>query len=420
MTRIPPARLVTSTPVVLFRSTHYASLAIVRTLGRMGVRVFCIDPDPNALGMKSRFCSGRFERDIDAHRPEDAVRFLADVAREIGEKAVLLPTSDSLSLFVDRHRAQLSQWFLMRQPDPEAAARLHSKRTMYELCVQLGVPTPRATFPDTAEDAVRDAPSLGFPLVVKPIDADLLRRSWRRQAIVLQLSKVREAYDALAAPGISNLALQEFIPGGEGASWVVAAYFDGRGDCRFAITGQKLRQFPIDGGVTTLGVCAPCEPIVASIMRMARAVGYRGILAADFLYDQRDGLWKLIDVNPRAGANFRLFTDMHGLDVVRSMYLDLTGQEVPAVEPAWGRRWCVEDLDLYAFRDHSLAGSLTLRGWLRSLRGVSEFGHFAADDLWPSAVFASRVIRYYAAAAARRLWRPFARKVSTSPLPKLL
>jgi D-aspartate ligase len=419
MTRIAPAKFVTSTPVVLFGSAHYASLAIVRTLGRIGVRVFCIDPDPNALGMKSRFCSGRFVRDIDAQRPEDAVRTLADVAREIGEKAVLLPSSDSLSVFVDRHTAQLSQWFVLRHPDPEAAARLHSKRAMYELCVQLGVPTPRTTFPDSAEDAIRDAPSLGSPLVVKPIDADLLRRSWRRQAMVSQTSDVREAYEALAAPGTSNVALQEFIPGGAGASWAVAAYFDRRGDCRFAITGQKLRQFPTDGGVTTFGVCAPCDAIVVSIMRIATAVGYRGILDADFRCDGRDGLWKLIDVNPRAGANFRLFTDKHGLDVVRSMYLDLTGQDLPAVEPDWGRRWCVEDLDLHAFRDHALAGSLTLRGWLRSLRGVSEFGYFAADDLWPSAVFGSRVIRYYAAAAARRLWRPFARKPSTSPLPKL-
>ncbi len=113
-------------------------------------------------------------------------------------------------------------------------------------------------------------------------------------------------------------------------------------------------------------------------------------MTLDFCHDKRDGLWKLVDVNPRAGANFRLFVDQQGLDVVRALYLDLTGQSLPAVEPAWGRRWLVEDKDLQALRAYKSEGSLTLGAWLNSLRSVSELAHIAVDDPWPSTVFATR------------------------------
>jgi D-aspartate ligase len=396
----------TETPVVLFRADNYTSLGIVRTMGRMGVQVFCVDQDPNALAMKSRYCAGRFRWDPDAMRPEDTVRFLSDVARRIGRRPVLIPTFDTRSLLVDQHREELSKWFLLPQPEPHAVTRLYSKRTMYELCVQSGVPAPATIFPTSVEQAAREGPALRFPLVVKAIDGDrLMHGTGRRLAIVSGHSELRDVYEELDEPGAGNLALQEFIPGAAGDSWVLTAYFDIYGDCRFAITGQKLRQFPIGGGSTTLGVCAPCAPIVESIIRIAKAAGYRGILDADFLYDKRDGRWKLLDVNPRPGANFRLLVDRHDLDVVRAMYLDLTGQGVPAVEPVWGRRWCLEHGDLYAFRDHAAEGSLTLGAWLRSLRGTSEFAHYASDDLWPSAVFAGRLIDDFARAVVRRLKR---------------
>jgi predicted ATP-grasp superfamily ATP-dependent carboligase len=403
----PSTNVVTTTPVVVFRAENRTSLAIVRTLGRLGVKVFCVDHEPDALAMKSRYCAGRFKWDFESNSPDDSAQFLVDVARKIGQKAILLPTFDTRNLFVDRYRDLLSKSFLLPQPQPGAVPRLYSKQSMYELCKSTGVPTPEAIFPSSVEQAVNEGPNLRFPLVVKGIDGDRLNLlKGRSLAIVRQQSDLREVYNALDEPGISNLALQEFIPANAQDAWILSGYFDTSGNCRFMITGQKLRQLPIHGGITTLGVCAPCEPIVDSISRIAKAAGYQGIIDADFLYDKRDGLWKLLDVNPRPGANFRLLVDKHGFDVVRAMYLDLTGQNLPAVEPVWGRRWLVEDRDLVALREHIREGSLTLGAWFRSLRGVSELAYFAVDDLRPSAVFAIRLAANLVRGAVRRLRPP--------------
>lgn len=396
----------TTTPVVFFNANNYTSLGVVRSLGRMGIKVFCIDPDPDALAMKSRYCAGRFKWDFDSSPPNDTVQFLIDVARMIGQTAILLSIPEPGTLLIDQYRDQLSKWFLLPQPIPGAVTKLYNKQSMFELCKSEGVPTAETFFPGSVEQALNEGPGLGYPLVVKAIDSDrLMRYTGRRLTIVQDQSELRGAYSELDEPGFSNLALQEFIPGDIENTWVVGAYFDTRGDCRFTITGRKLRQLPIHGGVTTLGVCAPCESVVNSICRIGKAAGYQGILDADFIYDKRDGFFKLLDVNPRPGANFRLLVDKHGLDVVRSLYLDLTGQSLPVVEPCWGRRWVVEDKDLEALRAHSLEGSLKLRDWFGSLRGVSELAYTVTDDLRPSTLFLFKLTSTYAHRLVRRLLR---------------
>jgi hypothetical protein len=65
------------------------------------------------------------------------------------------------------------------------------------------------------------------------------------------------------------------------------------------------------------------------------------------------------------------------------LYLDQTGQVVPRKSAVEGRKWFVEDFDLFsAFRSWR-EGSLSLKDWLRSFAGVEEAACFAFDDPLP-------------------------------------
>jgi predicted ATP-grasp superfamily ATP-dependent carboligase len=113
-----------------------------------------------------------------------------------------------------------------------------------------------------------------------------------------------------------------------------------------------------------------------------KQLGYKGILDIGYRYDHRDGEYKVLDVNPRIGATFRLFLGRDQMDVACALYLDMTGQTVPRSVCREGRKWMVE-LDLKSCIDYYRDGKLTLRGWWESLRGVEEFGYFRRDDLRP-------------------------------------
>jgi len=148
-------------------------------------------------------------------------------------------------------------------------------------------------------------------------------------------------------------------------------------------TGRKLRQTPVAMGSTSLGLCTHNEEVGAITRRFMQRIGYRGILDIGYRYDARDGRYKVLDVNPRIGSTFRLFVDANGLDVVRTLYLDMTGQPVPRQVSAEGRKWVVEDGDIETFYKTWRKGELGALAWLLSFRGVREAAYFARDDMQP-------------------------------------
>src|SRR5207244_10886455 len=116
-----------------------------------------------------------------------------------------------------------------------------------------------------------------------------------------------EDYDRLEDPGSPNLMMQEFIPGGIETIWMFNGYFDGQGRCAVGFTGRKLRQRPPYTGMTSLGLCLANEEVEQLSKRWLSQVGYRGVVDMGYRFAARDGLYKVLDVNPRVGATFRLF-----------------------------------------------------------------------------------------------------------------
>jgi predicted ATP-grasp superfamily ATP-dependent carboligase len=144
--------------------------------------------------------------------------------------------------------------------------------------------------------------------------------------------------------------------------------------------------------VTSLGICLENEVVAQATTRLAKEVGYRGVIDIGYRYDERDGGYKLLDVNPRVGATFRLFVDRDtGVDVVRALYLDLTGQPVPPGRTPVGRKWLLDPWDVKSCLAYRSDGRLSLRGWAHAYRGVEELAWLAKDDPLPSLALAARV-----------------------------
>ncbi len=120
--------------------------------------------------------------------------------------------------------------------------------------------------------------------------------------------------------------------------------------------------------------------------RLMSAVGYRGVVNIGGKYDHRDGLYKVMDVNARVGASFRLCGSDSGFDVVRVLYLYMTGQRVPVVRAQVGRRWLLEE-DLLSAWTYVRNRELTFPQWLQSMRGVDECAWWARSDPLPFVIW---------------------------------
>ncbi|MDF0665654.1 MAG: hypothetical protein P0119_06205 [Nitrospira sp.] len=373
----------TATPVVIV-NCKLGGLAIMRSLGTQGVTLYGVDPDSQAPSMLSRYCKRGFLSGYDEKNPERFLEDLLNVGKEIGRTSILIPTSDETAVYVTENASTLRRWFIFPHNSPTLMRKLISKKGMYELVSQYGVSTPFTLFPESLDEVEGSLPRVKFPLMLKGVYGHRLEaRNKKKMVIVHSQSELIEQYKNMEEPGFPNLMLQEYIPGGDDQIFIFNGYFNDTSDCLIGLTGFKIRQFPIHVGCASLGECRWNETVAKLTVQFMKSIGYRGILDIGYRFDPRDGQYKVLDINPRIGQAFRLFTDENDMDVVKSLYLDLTGQKPPLIIPRDGRRWLIEDYDLISSLHYYQEGSLRLGDWIRSFRGVEEAAWFDWKDLLP-------------------------------------
>jgi len=288
-------------------------------------------------------------------------------------------------MFVAEQAERLRDWFLFPNQSAGLVRSLCSKQDMHHLAQRHGIPTAQSAFPQCRAEVLDYLEKARFPIMLKGIYGRRLQvRAGKTMFLVQTPRELLERYDELEDPARPNLMLQEYLPGGRDALWMFNGYGKDGGECLLAFTGKKVRQCPVYTGPTCLGICLANDRVEDLARRFMKAIGYEGAVDIDFHYDERDGQYKVLDVNPRIGASFRLFVGENGIDVARALYLDLTGQPVVPAPARAGRMWMVEDCDVVSCIRYYRAGELTFREWVRSLGGIQETALWALDDPVPA------------------------------------
>lgn len=390
-----PAHADVTVPAVVLKLDpnvmHHGSLGVIRSLGRLGVPVFSMHEARWAPAAQSRYVRGRYIWRPDPADSDRLISGLLQLADRLGQPAVLMATDDAGAIFLAEHGDRLRPQFLFPRPPAHLPRQLAGKHSMAQLCQDLGVPVPRAVVPESLAAARAFAASAGYPLVAKLIAPWQAGQSLRSTTIVRDQRQLGEVYAQATTGGTAGLMLQEFVPGGAGHDWIFHGYCDARSTCRPAFTGVKERSYPAHAGLTSLGRSRPNDRLRNQVTALLTALSYRGIVDLDIRWDARDDQYKLLDFNPRLGAQFRLFQDSAGVDVVIAQYLDLTGQRVPEAAQIDGRGYLVESYDPLAALSYWRGGQLGLKSWAASLRTVDEVAWFARDDLRPFGLMCLRM-----------------------------
>ncbi|MGW0534157.1 carboxylate--amine ligase [Streptomyces sp. NPDC003032] len=400
---LPP--LDTRIPAVLLRTDrnpfHHGTLGAVRSLGRAGVQVHLVADDHGSPVRHSRHLHRLYPPPAPGAPLDEVAAALHRVTRHLAAPAVLIPLDDAGALAVSALHTRLRDRFLLPRSTGGTAERVADKAALAQVCARAGVAHPVTLTPDSAADAVSAVARLGVPVVAKWSRPWLLPHGAGLRSTILIGSPHEAAalFERRTEAG-SRLLLQAFVPGARDADWFAHGCVGQDGVVRGGGTGVKHRSWPRSAGLTVSGEWTANPELWSVTERLIASLDYRGIFDLDFRRDAVTGDFHLIDFNPRPGAQFRLFADGAGTDVVRALHLDLTYRPVPAPHPLEGRTFVVENYaPLTALR-------LLPRPGRRDPSPPVEFAWHAGDDPGPGAALR----RLWLRRVTRRLWDGMARR----------
>jgi D-aspartate ligase len=405
------------TPAVVVPPDEHMGLDVARSLGRKGIPVYGVDPDPKAVGGKSRYIQLVVSPDPIADQ-DDFLEFIVDWASRFSERPVLFPLSDEMVHLCSLERDQLLQSFVYVMPKHEILERLQAKKGLIELADRCGVPAPATYSPEDIRDVQALSRQIRYPVVLKPIESSYWHKSeiavTLRHSLISGREKVipcsHEAelirqYQRIAEID-DRVIIQEEVLGPVTNGAYITFYMNRKSEPLGIFAGRKMRVLPLGYG-SSCYVRSLIDPeLERDALRLLQCVGYQGLGGLEFKKDERGGPYKVIEFNTRYGMwdGLGIFC---GIDNPYLAYLDALGQDPePQSEYPEGVVWFDWQRDVRAFWMMRGRGEITLQEWLRSLQGRKMWPIYSRDDWGPGVAFTIDLMKEF----SRRLWHWLVRK----------
>jgi predicted ATP-grasp superfamily ATP-dependent carboligase len=361
------------------------ALAALRSLGRRGLPLL-VGGDPGELVTRSRWYR---PLPMPAGAAPLSDENLLSVLESLSiPRAVLVPTSDRWAMSVSRLPSRLASRFPTTVAPTEVLVQLVDKARFACRLDEFGVPRPRTIPLRDVESARAVPPEIFNDSFLKPTRSGPFAAVYGAKAM-----RIRDREDALRLVAEASgrgfeMMLQEFIPGPANRHYFVEGFIDRHGKIAGILARRRLRMYPADFGNSTCTETIPLSDVseaASSLRRFLEGIGYRGVFSAEFKFDDRDGLFKILEVNARPWW-FVGFAARCGMDVCDMAYRDALGYDVePVTEYEVGRRCVASRLDLESGLADRRAGRVRLPALLRSWIGADQLT-LCWDDPKPSLI----------------------------------
>ncbi|MEQ1758997.1 MAG: glycosyltransferase [Vicinamibacterales bacterium] len=358
-------------------------LQTVRRLAARGIPVTAFAANRSHPSCRTNSC----ERIVFAKTSgRELVDALLDEASRFPVPPVLFPCTDLSVLAVSQYRDELASGYRMVLPEPGVIELLLDKARFQAYATEKGLPIAATAVLTSRADAERAVTELRFPCAIKPA---VKTPSWvsRTSAKVYRVETPEEflqRYDQVRH-WTDRLIAQEWIDGSDTAHVTCNAYFDGNSNPHVTFVSQKLRQWPLEGGVGCLSQEFLNDEVLRETVRLFQGVGHRGLAYLEMKRDARRGHYVIIEPNVGRPTGRSAAADDAGIDLLYSQYCDALGRPLPpAREQSQGHaKWVYLRQDLQSAVQHWRQGTLTLSGWMQSLAGFRRDAVFSWSDPRP-------------------------------------
>lgn len=380
-------------PAFILGKYSVVGLGISRALGRLGIPVFWLSPNPKAVGFLSKYCKGIVCPSVVIYEKE-YIKMLLKIGNMLKQKGVLFPTGDIEVSAVLRNKKNLEKYYHIPIADFKITEILLNKKIFYQTLQKQKIPHAITFFPKNPSELDSIKKEVRYPCIIKPVHSEPFRFEFNTKFFKAESSKeLIEGYTKAVSKN-HEVMIQEIIPGDATHMFGLNAYYNKSYFPNGIFMYRRIREWPplTGNGVLLENVDIPeLEQIATAFIKKIK---FYGIIDAEFKKDPRDGTFNLIEINPRSWMQIS-FPLKYGVNLPYIAYLDSLGKDVDKIIPKKAQaKWIFMFQDIFPSIKSLIYGNLSFRDWVRTYKGNKDFAIFAIDDPLPFFLGFFRIIRY--------------------------
>jgi predicted ATP-grasp superfamily ATP-dependent carboligase len=283
-----------------------------------------------------------------------------------------------------KYRDVLKEYFIFPIADLNVVDKLLDKHNFYQLLEQHDIPHAKTYFPNNIDELKKISEKILLPCIIKPAYSGYFRRDFEIKFFVARTKDEIIRYHNIIAKRNHKLVIQEIIPGEANHMYGFNTYYDQDYKPHGIFMYNRIREWPIfaGNGCFLQSVEVPeLEKITTSFIRK---INYYGIVDAEFKKDPRDGLFKLIEINPRIWLQ-NSFPTRYNINIPHIAYMDSIGKDLEINEQSKvGVKWLDLCEDIPSAIKNLKRGTLSLREWITSYNGEKVHAIFDRNDPLPA------------------------------------
>jgi len=291
--------------VLVTDASERAALAVIRSLGKKGIRVLAADAAGVNAGFLSRYCAHRVTYPSPIENKERFVESLLRLVKSV-DLELLIPVTDFTMIPILERKGEFEHHVKVAAPSYEVAMKAYDKFQTVNIARRCRIPHPKTFLIDDVKTLREIAGEINYPAVIKP----RMKVFWKNgKAFSMKVTSINYAYDKedlrIKYEKLVNrlrgiipsdfFIIQEFV---EGVGYGVEVLMN----CSKVMAlfmHKRLHEYPVSGGASTLRVSVYDRRLLEYSVKLLREMGWQGVAMVEFRVDEENGALNLIEVNGR-------------------------------------------------------------------------------------------------------------------------
>ncbi|MCF8367443.1 MAG: hypothetical protein K9G76_00275 [Bacteroidales bacterium] len=378
---------------VIILEGHVQGLANTRALGEKGIPVIVLDI-ANCLAQHSKYCKKFYK--CPPFFSEEIVDFLVNLCnKEQLFDWLLIPSNDHGVYTISKHKKTLGKYFKISTPELSIIENIYDKEKLIKKAEQNNIATPISFF-SPKEILLKNCDNVEFPLITRgKFGLSFYHKTKNKAYIARNIYEFEKQIDEIEKCGALDLAFtQNVIKYSKENKTISFTAFCIEGQIKTYWIGEKLRDHPIGFGTATLARSVLREELIEPSKKLVKMLKYTGVCEIEYLKDNADQEYKLIEINARTW----LWTGLArkcGIDYANLLYnyVNNIEQNYPQKYEV-GLYWMHLYTDMFFSILGILKGKYTTIEYFKSLFKKKTFAIFSFKDFRPFIFLSFSLIGY--------------------------